>query len=48
MDNTRSLDLSVALAGIPEEIWPLLTEAEGITRRFAPQARVVPGAGGTV
>ncbi len=38
----------VTLDATPEEIWKLITEAEGITRWFAPEARVEPGEGGKI
>lgn len=44
----RNLEFQVELDGTAEEVWQLLTEGEGITRWFAPEARVTPGLGGTV
>ncbi len=45
---TRSLEFSVTTEATPEELWLAITEANGITRWFAPEARVTPGLGGTV
>lgn len=44
----RKEELQVELDGTAEEVWLLLTEGEGITRWFAPKARMTPGVGGTV
>ena len=45
---TRSLEFSVTIEATPEELWLAITEAKGITRWFAPEARVTPGLGGNV
>lgn len=44
----RTIDLSVGVDAPPEAVWKALTEAEEITRWFAPEARVEPGEGGSV
>lgn len=46
--STRKHEFNVPLRVTPEEVWKALTEAEGITRWFAPEARVVPGEGGSI
>ena len=45
---TRKLEFSIDIDAPPELVWKTLTEGEGITRWFAPEARVEPGAGGSV
>jgi uncharacterized protein YndB with AHSA1/START domain len=44
----RRHELAVDMAATPEQIWRMLTEAEGIQKWFAPEARVTPGAGGSI
>lgn len=44
----RKHELAVEIAASPERIWRMLAEAEGIKKWFAPEARVTPGAGGSI
>jgi uncharacterized protein YndB with AHSA1/START domain len=44
---TRSHQFSVPIRTTPEELWRALTDAEEISRWFAPQAKVVPGKAGS-
>jgi uncharacterized protein YndB with AHSA1/START domain len=44
----RTQTHEIVLNGTLEDVWKLLTEAEGLTRWFVPEARVNPGLGGTV
>ncbi len=44
----RKHEIAVDIAASPEQIWQMLTEAEGIKKWFAPEARVTPGAGGSI
>ncbi len=46
--NKRKHEIAVDIAASPEQIWQMLTEAEGIKKWFAPEARVMPGAGGSI
>lgn len=39
----RTQEHEIVLEGTPEEVWRLLSEADGITRWFAPEARVSDG-----
>lgn len=48
MSETRKLEFEIEIGATPKEIWQALTEADGITRWFAPMARVEPGVGGSV
>ncbi|GAB4403761.1 MAG: hypothetical protein OHK0021_16360 [Bryobacter sp.] len=45
---TRSQTHEIEIDALPEDVWKLLTEAEGIMRWFAPEARVEPGPGGKI
>lgn len=47
-EEDRRLELSILIEATPEEVWRAITEGEGITRWFAPEARVEPGMGGTI
>ncbi len=42
----RTQSHEIVVDATPEEVWRLLTEAEGLTRWFTPEARVEPGVGG--
>jgi uncharacterized protein YndB with AHSA1/START domain len=44
----RRLESEVAIDAPPEAVWRALTEADELTRWFPPQARVEPGAGGSI
>jgi uncharacterized protein YndB with AHSA1/START domain len=44
----RSHETITQLAASPEAVWKAITDAEEITRWFAPQARVEPGVGGSM
>ena len=44
----RKHELAIDIAASPEQIWQMLTEAEGIQKWFAPEARVTPGLGGSI
>jgi uncharacterized protein YndB with AHSA1/START domain len=39
----RTLEYEIVLDGTPEEVWKLLSTADGITRWFAPEARAGDG-----
>jgi uncharacterized protein YndB with AHSA1/START domain len=45
---TRSIEKTVTIRASREAVWKALTEAEGIMRWFAPEARVEPGLGGKI
>ncbi len=45
---TRKHELILPIDTTPENLWSELTEAERLTRWFAPQARVTPGVGGSI
>jgi len=44
----RKLETEVEIEAPPEAVWRALTEAGELTRWFPPQARVEPGAGGSI
>lgn len=46
--STRKLEFTLSLRTTPEQLWKELTEAERITRWFAPDVQVVPGEGGSI
>ncbi len=46
--DTRSLETSVEIKASPEAVWKALTDAEELTRWFPMEARVTPGAGGSI
>ena len=48
MSNSRKHEFEIEIGATPEELWQAMTEAEGIQRWFAPEARVTPGEGGKV
>lgn len=45
---TRSIEVSVDIDASPEKVWKAVSEAEEISKWFAPQVEVVPGVGGHV
>lgn len=45
---SRKIEKTVRLPAPPEAVWKALTDAEGITRWFSPEAKVTPGAGGSM
>ena len=45
---TRKHEFCVPMRTTPEELWKALTEADQIIRWCAPEAKVVPGAGGSI
>jgi uncharacterized protein YndB with AHSA1/START domain len=45
---TRSHETVVEINAPPDVVWKAIAEADGITRWFAPFARVEPGVGGTI
>ena len=45
---TRKHEFEIEIAAPAELVWKTISEAEGLTRWFAPDARVKPGAGGEV
>jgi uncharacterized protein YndB with AHSA1/START domain len=45
---TRSIEKTVTIDASAEAVWRALTDAEEITRWFAPEARVTPGKGGSI
>lgn len=45
---TRSVQAEVEIAAPVEAVWRALSEAEELTRWFPPEARVVPGEGGSI
>ena len=47
-EQQRAFEMSLDLAATPAEVWRALTEAEELVRWFPLQARVTPGAGGTM
>ena len=47
-EQTRSIEKAVTIDAAPDAVWKALTDAEEITRWFAPDARVTPGQGGKV
>ncbi|MBI1984426.1 MAG: SRPBCC domain-containing protein [Acidobacteria bacterium] len=46
--DTRSLERQIEINAPAEAVWKALTDAEEITRWFPPEARVEPGAGGSL
>lgn len=48
MSSTRKHEFELEIGATPEEVWAALTEADGITRWFAPEANVTPGQGGSL
>jgi len=47
-DDTRKIEKSVRIRADAEAVWKALTDGEEIARWFAPEARVKPGAGGSI
>ena len=45
---TRSHETEIEISATPAEIWEAITEAEGIARWFAPEAKTETGVGGKV
>jgi uncharacterized protein YndB with AHSA1/START domain len=45
---TRSHETVVEINATPDAVWKAISEADGITRWFAPFAKVEPGVGGTI
>jgi uncharacterized protein YndB with AHSA1/START domain len=48
MTKTRTVETQLEINAPVEAVWKALTEAEEITRWFAPEARVQPGVGGHI
>jgi len=49
MNSTRRLfEMSIDIDATPEQVWSALTDASELTRWFPLQARVIPGAGGSM
>lgn len=48
MSDTRKQVHEIEIDATPEQVWEQLSEAEKITRWFAPQASVTPGVGGSI
>jgi uncharacterized protein YndB with AHSA1/START domain len=46
--SNRSFEKTITIDAPVEAVWKALTDAERITRWFAPEARVTPGAGGSI
>jgi uncharacterized protein YndB with AHSA1/START domain len=44
----RKVEAEISIAATPEEVWRAISEGEGIKRWFCVDARVTPGAGGSV
>ncbi|MCH7563831.1 MAG: SRPBCC domain-containing protein [Gemmatimonadetes bacterium] len=47
-DRTRTIEIEVEVDASPEDVWEAISEAEGIRRWFAPEARVTAGVGGSI
>ncbi|MBS1830168.1 MAG: SRPBCC domain-containing protein [Acidobacteria bacterium] len=47
-EKPRSYEVSIEIDAPPSEVWKAIASAEGITKWFAPEAKVTPGKGGTV
>ena len=47
-DQQRAFEMSIDLDAAPADVWRALTDAEELVRWFPLQARVTPGAGGTM
>jgi len=45
---TRAFQMSLEIDASPEDVWRALTEAGELVRWFPVEARVTPGAGGTM
>ncbi len=48
MADTRSIDKTIRIRAAADAVWKEISEAEGITRWFAPEARVTPGPDGRI
>lgn len=44
--DNRTVEKQIEIAAAPETVWRALTEAEEITRWYAPKAETTPGVGG--
>ena len=44
----RTQELSLTIEAPAADVWKALTDAEELTRWFVPEARVVPGVGGSL
>ncbi len=47
-ETTRGHEVTVEIDAPPELVWKAITEAEEITKWYAPEAKVTPGAGGEI
>ena len=47
-EQRRAFDMALDIAATPDEVWRALTEAGELVRWFPMEARVTPGAGGTM
>ncbi|MDX1984006.1 MAG: SRPBCC domain-containing protein [Bryobacteraceae bacterium] len=48
MSEERTIRIETEIDATPEEVWRAIAEADGITRWFAPEARVTPGKDGKI
>ena len=45
---TRAVSREIAISASVDAVWKALTDANELTRWFPPEARVAPGAGGSI